>query len=275
MTDIGATLREARMRARIDITEVESATKIRTKYLRAMEDEEWGLLPGPTFVKSFLRTYADYLGLDSRLLVEEWKRRHEGPVDAEALKGPSRGSRATRAGRSPGRSGARAAPRTAPPRLPDPPGRWRPFAVVGVAILALLAGLYALGRGFGDNPSPATSPAGPRTHTATHKRPAARPHRKAAPPTRVKLSVAATGTVYVCLEDGHGKALIPGRTLQAGGAPQTFTASRFRLNLGNAAVKLRANGKPIPIAASSSAIGLLITPRGNKPLPAGRRPTCT
>jgi len=56
MPEIGATLREARMRARIDVSEIEATTKIRAKYLRALENEEWGLLPGPTFVKSFLRT---------------------------------------------------------------------------------------------------------------------------------------------------------------------------------------------------------------------------
>src|SRR5688500_3577241 len=76
MPDIGATLQEARMRARIDISEVESATKIRAKYLRAIENEEWEMLPGPTFVKSFLRTYAEYLGIDGKLLVEEYKLRH-------------------------------------------------------------------------------------------------------------------------------------------------------------------------------------------------------
>ena len=70
MPEIGQTLRETRMRNRVDITEVEAGTKIRAKYLRALENEEWDLLPGPTFVKTFLRSYADYLGLDSRLLVE-------------------------------------------------------------------------------------------------------------------------------------------------------------------------------------------------------------
>src|ERR1700755_1667806 len=77
MLDIGAQLRETRMRRRIDISEVESATKIRAKYLRALENEEWDLLPGPTFVKTFLRTYADYLGLDARNLVEEYRARYE------------------------------------------------------------------------------------------------------------------------------------------------------------------------------------------------------
>ena len=77
MPEIGETLREARMRRRIDVAEVEAATKIRAKYLRALENEEWDLLPGPTFVKTFLRTYADYLGLDAQLLVEEYRVQHE------------------------------------------------------------------------------------------------------------------------------------------------------------------------------------------------------
>ena len=79
MPEIGETLRETRMRRRIDMTEVEAATKIRAKYLRALENEEWDLLPGPTFVKTFLRTYAEYLELDPRLLVEEYRQRFERP----------------------------------------------------------------------------------------------------------------------------------------------------------------------------------------------------
>jgi cytoskeleton protein RodZ len=82
MPDIGETLRDARMRARIDVSEIEAKTKIRAKYLRALENEEWGLLPGPTFVKSFLRTYADALGLDGKALVEEYRLSHEHPSEA-------------------------------------------------------------------------------------------------------------------------------------------------------------------------------------------------
>src|SRR3954454_15225824 len=83
MLDIGAQLRETRMRRRIDISEVEAATKIRAKYLRALENEEWSLLPGPTFVKTFLRTYAEYLDLDARSRVEEPRRRSERPATPE------------------------------------------------------------------------------------------------------------------------------------------------------------------------------------------------
>ena len=73
MGEIGETLRERRMALKIDVHEVEEATKIRAKYLRALENEEYNLLPGSAYVKSFLRTYADYLELDSRALVDEYR----------------------------------------------------------------------------------------------------------------------------------------------------------------------------------------------------------
>src|ERR1700704_2875243 len=83
MPEIGAMLREARMRDRIDVSEIEAKTKIRAKYLRALENEEWDLLPGPTYVKSFLRTYAEALDLDATMLVDESKLRHERPSEVE------------------------------------------------------------------------------------------------------------------------------------------------------------------------------------------------
>ncbi len=89
------------MRARIDISEIEAQTKIRAKYLRALENEEWGLLPGPTFVKSFLRTYATALGLDGRALVEEYRLTEEpqSEVTHEPIM-PSKPDDATRASRT-------------------------------------------------------------------------------------------------------------------------------------------------------------------------------
>src|SRR5919202_4218704 len=77
MAAIGERLREARMRQGLDIGEVEVATKIRAKYLRALENDEFAMLPGTTYVRSFLRTYAEYLGLDAQLLVEEYRAQHE------------------------------------------------------------------------------------------------------------------------------------------------------------------------------------------------------
>src|SRR5437588_11064736 len=106
MPEIGESLREARMRARIDVSEIEAKTKIRAKYLRALENEEWGLLPGPTFVKSFLRTYAQALGLDGKALVEEYRLHHEKPSDGalEPISPPSQRNRPRGRGSSGGGS---------------------------------------------------------------------------------------------------------------------------------------------------------------------------
>ena len=95
MADIGSLLRETRIRKKIDITTVEDATKIRAKYLRALENEEWVVLPGPTYVKTFLRTYAQFLGLDPHLLVEEYSARFEEPEDLEVagVRAPAAGAR--------------------------------------------------------------------------------------------------------------------------------------------------------------------------------------
>src|SRR3712207_2250711 len=92
---IGERLREARMRQKIDIADVETATKIRAKYLRALENEEFGLLPGNTFVKTFLRTYAEYLGLDPQLLLEEYRAGYE-PRDQADLQSYSVAARTPR-----------------------------------------------------------------------------------------------------------------------------------------------------------------------------------
>jgi cytoskeleton protein RodZ len=74
--EIGNSLREARVRKELDFPELEQGTKIRAKYLRALEDEAFDQLPGPTYVKGFLRTYADYLGLDGQLYVDEYNVRY-------------------------------------------------------------------------------------------------------------------------------------------------------------------------------------------------------
>jgi hypothetical protein len=76
MFEIGNSLREARTRKGLDFPELEQGTKIRAKYLRALEDEAFETLPSATYVKGFLRTYADYLGLDGQLYVDEYNVRY-------------------------------------------------------------------------------------------------------------------------------------------------------------------------------------------------------
>ncbi len=81
MFEIGNSLREARLRKELDFPELEQGTKIRAKYLRALEDENFDQLPAATYVKGFLRTYADYLGLDGQLYVDEYNVRYASGDD--------------------------------------------------------------------------------------------------------------------------------------------------------------------------------------------------
>jgi hypothetical protein len=73
--DIGSSLRDARTRQGLDFPELEQRTKIRPKYLRALEEERFDILPSPTYVKGFLRSYADALGLDGQPFVDEYNSR--------------------------------------------------------------------------------------------------------------------------------------------------------------------------------------------------------
>jgi hypothetical protein len=255
--EIGQSLREARMRARIDISELESETKIRAKYLRALENEEWDLLPGPTYVKSFLRSYADALGLDGRLLVEEYKLRHEGLSDVELQPISPRSAR----------DRDRRRRRTAP-------GAGRDIAVA-VVVLAIVGGLIALGRvGNGDNneanaPAPATQTSQKPPQTTTHE-PTPRPKPK---PRRVTLTLVATGPVYVCLR-ARDKILVPAQTIAAGKKLGPFKARRFAMTFGNDNIRMRVNGKLRRVPPSSSATGYVLDRNGRHTLPAGKLPTC-
>ena len=211
MAEIGATLREARMRARIDVSEIEAQTKIRAKYLRALENEEWGLLPGPTFVKSFLRTYAQALGLDGKALVEEYRLHHERP--SEAMLEPIVSTPAEQRARTRGR----AAPAwRALARLRGRRRRRSDLLIVVLLIVLLVSGGGGPARGTSRRPEPrrhhaTTSPRTKHTHTG------ARPHGARADARRlVALPLRPTALVYVCLIGDDGRKLIPGARAAAG-----------------------------------------------------------
>ena len=101
MFEIGNSLREARLRRHIEFADAEHGTKIRGKYLRALEDERFELLPSHTYIKGFLRSYAEYLGLDGQLYVDEYNSRfvvgeEDGPVRAPRRVPASRARRSDR-----------------------------------------------------------------------------------------------------------------------------------------------------------------------------------
>jgi cytoskeletal protein RodZ len=255
VADIGSTLREARMRARIDITEVETRTKIRAKYLRAIENEEWDLLPGPVYVKSFLRTYGDYLGLDSRRLVDDYKRRYERLSDHELRPIAALSRDRERAARG--------------PLLP-------PWAIIGAVILALVVILWFVGN--------ANKPASTNAGTTAAPRHTARGHKHSAPvkpaarvlPANATLSLVPTGQVYICLIDGTGRKLTPAVVYAAGQRIKQFKAPKMLLTLGNASIHVTIDSRPVTVPPSANAIRYLIGPGPPfyRRIPVASKPSC-
>ena len=86
MFEIGSSLKDARLRQGIDLAEAELATKIRSKYLRGLEEERFDVLPAQTYVKGFLRSYADFLGLEGQLYVDEYNSRYVSGDDETAFR---------------------------------------------------------------------------------------------------------------------------------------------------------------------------------------------
>ncbi|MFZ0041094.1 MAG: helix-turn-helix domain-containing protein, partial [Solirubrobacteraceae bacterium] len=218
-----------------------------------MENEEWDLLPGDVYAKSFLRTYGDFLGVDTRQLLDDYKRRYDHPSDQEL-----------RPIAPPGRERD---------RRPRGGARVPPWAVIGVVLVAVVAALYFVGKGNKSSPPAPTS----ATVGTTHKR--HRGHRTAVAqvppkPHNVKLQLEATGPVYVCLVDGSGRKLIPGQIFNIGQKIPTETADKLLLTLGNAAVKVKVNGANVKVAPSSSSIGYEFVPTGHSILSASQQPHC-
>jgi cytoskeleton protein RodZ len=260
MPPIGETLREARLRQGVDIAEVEQATKIRAKYLRALESEEFDRLPGATFVRTFLRSYAEYLGLDSQLLLEEFRQRHESPreEDLRPLGPPPPASRPV------AREGRR--------RLPGGgvPSRGAMIAGAVAAILALLL-LIGLLTGEGDDepgePTAASERAGEGGGGQERQR---ERRQRSAEDEDVTLQVSPFGETYVCVEDADGQEIFE----QTIAAPETFEGEALRVNFGNTQVELELNGDEVPIEQSPNPVAFEFTPEGEEELPEAERP-CT
>jgi cytoskeleton protein RodZ len=145
---VGNKLREARTRRKLSLQEVEAATKIRGRYLQAIETEDWDQLPGDTYARAFIRTYGALLGLDGERLAED-QRRQRGAV-------------------RPGERLPRVDPR--PWRVSGGPRRRRqvPSQFVTALVLLLVAGaLIAIGLFSGDGAGDGVG--------------RAKPHRQAAP----------------------------------------------------------------------------------------------
>jgi hypothetical protein len=249
MPGIGETLREARVRQRVNIEELEQSTKIRAKYLRALENEEFGLLPGPTYVRSFLRTYAEKLGLDPQLLVEEFRAQYEPPEPVEFQPLPS-------------------GPRERLRRPPTP--RFGPGTAIAAAAVALLVFLLILGLTGGEDEPEKTVDRGGADRAQQQQQEKAQKEPAPAPVKRVQLRVIPVDLTYICVDRGPEEVLFEG-TIDG---PRTFRdPDTLRINLGKRSAELRVNGEPVTFDVSPEPIGFEFTRNGEpEELPLGERP---
>jgi Helix-turn-helix domain len=251
---IGPTLRRARNRRKVGLAEVEETTKIRVRYLKAIEDEEWDALPGEAYTRSFIRTYASYLGLDGPRLVEEYRQQlgdalgEEQPLHHEPAPLPSR----------------------RPMRAPRVPGRvW-----TGIVVAALIGALVVVGLTSGEEGGGGAASSTRRTGSvgpaATSAHIAAKGRRRT-----VALRLSARAEVWVCVLDASGRPLVDGQILAPGAEEGPFHSSSFTVAFGNGEIAMKIDGQKASIPSTSSPIGFAIDSEGNvKPLSEGERPTC-
>jgi Helix-turn-helix domain/RodZ C-terminal domain len=249
-TQIGPTLREARIRRKVDLNEIEARTKIRVRYLRALENEEWDLLPGPTYARSFIRTYAGFLGLDGERLADDFRRLQEVHAEPAARE-----------------------PRALPSRIAGTGGGPRIGAglVAGLVALALIVILVVLGLTGGSGGG------GPSSEAAKQAAKARQQRQQAAAAKRrgVKIRLAATAEVWVCAEAGDGTRVVNGVILQPGAHEGPFRSGKFELAFGNGGIDLNVNGKPFQVKDTPSPVGYEVTPKRVRLLQPGTRPDCT
>jgi cytoskeletal protein RodZ len=184
MFEIGGSLREARLKRGLTPADVQKAIRIRDRYLQALEEERWEVLPGDAYVKGFLRTYADYLGLDGSLYVDEYNNRYAHDEEPQFV--PERFAR-TR----PRRGGA---------------GPLRPLVAIAV-IVAIVAGVAAwrLSGSSGSEKQGAPPASSPTTTATTPTKPKKtkkhKHHVVVALPTRAVL-VASRGDCWLWIRSG-------------------------------------------------------------------------
>lgn len=246
---IGATLREARNRRKVDLSEVEAAIKIRVRYLQAIENEEWDALPGGAYTRGFIRTYAGYLGLDGDRLADDYRR---STAPAGSARVPRR---------------IEPVPASAPRAGPRISGRVL-IAVVSVVLVALAVGIGLAGGGGGSStPSPAAKDGKKRSNAGQKN--------AAVAPTGVAVKLAATGEVWVCLLDAKKKPLVDGQILEEGAEAGPFRSNSFEIALGNGSVSVSIDGNPAAIPPSSSPVGYVVDSHGElTALEEGERPSC-
>src|SRR5215211_1344956 len=262
---IGESLREARTRQGIELADAQAATKIRARFLNAMEAERWELLPGPAYARGFLHTYAEFLGLDADALVKEYAQTLK-PADQPATDEPQADSLT-----EPLVTHAPGAPRRPLGASPAMLAALAAAAIVGfLVILGLTVGSDNGGRGEGQKKQSAAHTNG--GGASTSKAPAS--ETTTTQPAQVSVRLDPTGTVWVCLVDSRGRDLVDGETLTAGEARGPFQAQAFKVTFGNGEIDMDVNGKPFDVPLLAEPQGFGITSQGVQELSSAELPSC-
>jgi cytoskeletal protein RodZ len=255
---IGDVLKQARTRQGIEIREVEERTKIRTKYLRALESEDWDVLPSPAYAKGFLRTYAQLLGIDADAVVDEYRRQVESRLEPDS---PLRiGEPVLEGRRRPGE---------------PPPGRFGPLVLVGLGVLAAIGILLVIGLVGGDEDQDEGRPKQAREKEEEgrgkrdQKEEKEKPPQPEQDPGPVALGLDVNSSVQVCLLGEGEKVLIASQVLSAG-TEERFEQDRFLLRFPSGydvgQFELILDGKPVRLPEVSGPAAYEITP-GARPRP--------
>ncbi len=215
-TSIGATLRDARRRYGLEVREVEERTKIRARYIRALENEDWETLPAPAYVRGFLRTYGQLLGLDGDMLADEYRRTYgEGPAASGSNPPPAEPLLSER--RRPG------------DRRPPSRGLIIAGIVVGILVLIFVLGLL----GGGDDPAPSEPGKGAKAAKQDGKGGGGNDKGGGQPALEPEKAVLKAKTaVEVCLVGDDKQALIDAQQLQAGATEEYEGYELYRLDIG-------------------------------------------
>jgi hypothetical protein len=259
---IGDTLSAARARRAVDLEQVEAATGIRTRYLRAIEAEDWEALPEEFYVRAFIRKYAQFVGADPEPLVEEYRRqRGEAPGVPESPTSPF------------ARTGSRRAEALRRRRKRQSFYSWA--AVVLLVAAVVVAALVLIGGGSSETKDAVSPKAEAKKKHVVKGQPVPGTAPRPAEPKAVKLAIEPTAEVWACVLDAKGKPLVDGLTLAAGEAVGPFHSRSFTAAFGNGSVALSIDGKHASTPTTSSPIGLRVDRHGKvHQLPEGQRPSC-
>jgi hypothetical protein len=248
--EIGNSLREARYRQQLELSDVELATKIRARYLQALEEESFDALPAQTYVKGFLRTYADYLGLDGQLYVDEYNSRYS--VGEDEPREPVIARRTSTVHQRHRRLERRG-------------------VLLGLAVIGILCAFFIAAFKFSSGSD--NNPAIPNLATTNAKKattPRHKKKRKAAVPAKIRFFVVAThGNCWMEVRNysASGKTLFTGTVQQ--GQSHRFVARRLWINFGSPAnVKAAVNGRPLAIPGAGRSVMVLVSSRGAAVAPA-------